>query len=187
MAPTRSSHGNMIEGEASTLCHDKGKQVARRGKGTATQAQLQAQAAIELFKDHIPLISWKVVKKVQKDLWEKLKAMLIEEVCQEVEYWIVDPGSMAGRASTYDRIIMLYWVIMNLVTHVTLNLEAKKEDVVAKKEGDEEPTRAWKDHNEYCRLIHRNFNQIASHVGIFLYCSGMEQQLGGGSIRKTNG
>ena len=49
---------------------------------------------------------------------------------------------MAARATPYDRMIMLYWVIMNLVMHVMLNLEAKRKEVATKKEGDEEPARA---------------------------------------------
>ena len=113
----------------------------------------------------------------------------------------MDPGSTAGRASTHGRLIMLYWVIMNLVTHVSLNLEAKKEEAATKKEGDEEQARAWKyhekdcrvmhrnlnDHSDDCRLMHRKVDQIASRLGITLYRSGMEHQTGGGPSRKASG
>ena len=76
---------------------------------------------------------------------------------------------------------------MNLITHVSFNTESKKEEVAAKKEGDGELARDWKDHNEECLLIHRNVNQITSGLGIFLYFLEMEKQLGGGPSRKANG
>ena len=59
--------------------------------------------------------------------------------------------------------------------------------MVAKKEGDEEITRDWKDHNEHCLLMHGKINQIGSGLRIFLYFLEMEQQLGGGSSRKADG
>ena len=76
---------------------------------------------------------------------------------------------------------------MNLVTHVSFNIEAKKEEVVAKIQGDEEIVRDWKDHNEDYLLMHRKINQMALGLGIFLYFLEMEQQLGGGSSRKADG
>ena len=76
---------------------------------------------------------------------------------------------------------------MKLVTHVSFNNEAKKEEVEAKKEGDEEIARDWKDHNEDFLLMHGKVNQIASGLGIFLYFLEMEHQLGGGSSRKSDG
>ena len=116
--------------------------MAKRGKGTAAWAQLHAQAAVDFFKDRILLVARKAIEMVEKDLWEQVKAMPIEEVSQEAKDWVVDPGSTTGRETAYDRMIMLYWVIMNLVTHVSFNLEAKREEVEAKREGDEDPVKA---------------------------------------------
>ena len=59
--------------------------------------------------------------------------------------------------------------------------------MVAKKEGDEEIVRDWKDHNEDCLLMHSKVNQISLGLGIFLYSLEMEQHLGGGSSRKADG
>ena len=68
--------------------------------------------------------------------------MPIEVVREEFEGWVADPGTTAGRASAHDRLVMLYWVIMNLATHSDLNVEAKMEvnmeEVAAKKDGDVE-------------------------------------------------
>ena len=75
---------------------------------------------------------------------------------------------------------------MNLVTHVSFNIEAKKEEVEVKKEGDEEIARDWKDHNEDFLLMHGKVNQITLGLGIFLYFLEMEQLLGGGSSRKAD-
>ena len=76
---------------------------------------------------------------VEKVLWEQVKSMPIEGVQEEVKGWVVDSGMMAGRASAHDRLVMLYWVIMNLVTHSALNVEAKleekMEDVAKKRRG----------------------------------------------------
>ena len=76
---------------------------------------------------------------------------------------------------------------MNLVTHVSLNLEARREEVETIKEGDEEPAKSWKEHNancwvmhrklidhsEDCRIMHPKVDQIASRLGIVLYHPGM--------------
>ena len=48
------------------------------------------------------------MKTMEKDLWEQVKAMHIKEVRKEVEDWVADPSSTPWRASTYDRMIMLY-------------------------------------------------------------------------------
>ena len=84
---------------------------------------------------------------VEKVLWEQVKSVPIEAMREEVEGWVADPGSMAGRASTYDQLVMLYWVIMNLLMNVSLILEVKRD-------GDEEFVKAWKDHNANCQLMH---------------------------------
>ena len=74
--------------------------------------------------------------------------MSIEEVREEVDGWISDLGSTAGRASVHDRLVMIYWVLMNLVTYSNLSAAAKVEEklaeMMAKKEGDEDPIKAWK-------------------------------------------
>ena len=48
--------------------------------------------------------------------------------------------------------VMIYWVLMNLVTESNISATAKVEEKLAemmeKKEGDEEPVKAWKEHNE---------------------------------------
>ena len=42
--------------------------------------------------------------------------MLIKEVHEEVEGWISDLGSTMRRASAHNRLVMIYWVLVNLVT-----------------------------------------------------------------------
>ena len=80
MAPPRGSYGKTNASEAPTLSRDKGKGVARRGKGTATRAQLHAQEAAKIFKDHIPLIARKATERMEKELWEQVKSIPIKEV-----------------------------------------------------------------------------------------------------------
>ena len=96
---------------------------------------------------------------------------------------------------------MLYWVLMNLVTHAAMNIEAKVEEMVEKKEGDSKPSKALKEQNKECRtmgkkieslsvdckLMHLKVDQIASHVGISLYSPDLEQRANGGLNRRVEG
>ena len=150
MALPRGGLGRTSASSTETKSRDKGKLKTRGGKGEATRAQLHAQAEAEFFKDRIPLMAHQAIEGIEKALWEQVSSMPIDMVREEVEGWIVDPGSMVGRASAHDCLVMLYWVLMNLVTHVAMNIEAKMEEMLAKKEGDLEPSRAWKEHNEEC-------------------------------------
>ena len=85
---------------------------------------------------------------IEKDLWEQVSLMPIETVWEEVEGWITDLGSTVRRDSAHDHLVMLYWVLMNLVTHLAMNIEAKVEEIMEKKEGDSDPSKAWKENNE---------------------------------------
>ena len=72
--------------------------------------------------------------------------------------------------------------------------------MMEKKEGDEEPIKAWKEHNEECwdmsrnleslssdcHLMHQKVDQIASCLGIALYYLGMEHHVEGGSGRRAS-
>ena len=66
---------------------------------------------------------------------------------KEVADWVLDPGTTTGRATSYDHLLMIYWVNMSLVGHSSVMKEAKCEV-------DEEPMKAWKDHNSECHLMH---------------------------------
>ena len=69
---------------------------------------MQAQAATEAFKDHIPLISRLAMENMEKALWEQVKAKPIEEVREEVDGWVSNPGSTAGQALAHDHMVMIY-------------------------------------------------------------------------------
>ena len=101
---------------------------------------------MEAVKHKFLVISRIAIENVEKVLWDQVKAMPIEEVREEVDSWISDTGSTVGRVSTHDRLVMIYWVLMNLVTEVNLCAMAIMEDkmtkMLAKKEGDEEPIKA---------------------------------------------
>ena len=56
------------------------------------------------------------MENVGKTIWDQVKSMQIEEVHEEGDRWISDPGSTIGRALAHDRLVMIYWVLMNLVT-----------------------------------------------------------------------
>ena len=141
MAPPRVGLGRTSASSMETKRRDKGKLKTRGGMGAVTRDKLHAQVAAELFKDRISLMVHQAMKGIKKDLWEQVSSMPIETVREEVEGWIIDPSSTAGRASTHYHLVMLYWVLMNLVTHVAMNIEAKVEEMLEKKERDLEPSR----------------------------------------------
>ena len=51
-------------------------------------------------------------------------------------------------------------------------------------DGDEDPAKAWKDHNADCQVMHLKVDRIASRLGIYLCHPGMEQLQYGGFSRK---
>ena len=60
-------------------------------------------------------------------LWAEAKAMPRENLHAEVVEWVLDPGNTAGRASSYDHMLMMYWVIVILVGNSIAMQEAKKD------------------------------------------------------------
>ena len=92
----------------------------------------------------------------------------------------MDLGSTTGRAAAYDRMVMLYWVTKNLLAHAIMTNTAKAE-------GDEEPVRAWKDHNADSRLMHRKIVAIAKRLGITFFDPRREmaEQMGLGPWRTS--
>ena len=98
-------------------------------------------------------------------LWDEVKDMLRESLHAEVADWVLDPGSTAGRAAAYDRLLMQYWVNMKLVGHSYMEREAKMA-------GDEESVREWKHHNGECHLMHQKVHVIASRLGVSFFVAG---------------
>ena len=101
MAPPRGSVGGTGQ---------QGKREDRDGNGkrVATWGQLQAQDAIEAFEDCIPFISRLAMENMEKALWDQVKAKPIEEVREEVDGRVSDPGSTVGRVSSHDHMVMIY-------------------------------------------------------------------------------
>ena len=87
-----------------------------------------------------------------------------EDLRWDVAEWVVDPGSTAGRAAAYDRLLMQYWVNMNLVGHSFMEWEANSAE-------EKEPVRVWKHHNGECHLIHQKVDILASRLGISFYAA----------------
>ena len=49
----------------------------------------------------------------------------MDEIREEVEEWVMDPDTMAGRASVYEQLMMLYWVMKNLIIVACFNRGGK--------------------------------------------------------------
>ena len=123
-----------------SLGESSAKQCATKIPCRARRVQIQAQEEANFFKDHIPLSICQEVKDKVKDLWYTVKNIPKEDLHQEVVDWVLDPGTTAGHATTYNRLLVQYWVNMKMVGHSYMEQEAKKE-------GDEEPIKSWKFHN----------------------------------------
>lgn len=90
----------------------------------------------------------------------------------------MDPGTTAGRATAYDRMVMLYWVTKNLLAHAIMTN-------MAKAQGDEERVRARKEHNADSRLMHLKIDAIAKKIGLTFFNPrrGAVEKLGPGAWR----
>ena len=62
-----------------------------------------------------------------EELWAEVKSMPHEHLHAEVVDWVLDPGNTVGHASTYDHMLMTYWVTMSMVGHSLAMQEAKVE------------------------------------------------------------
>jgi len=134
----------------------------KKNQGRATRTQARAQEAGHFFRNRLPSPVREEIESMEKRLWDTIQDLPADELRGEVEEWVMDPGSTAGRASAYDRMVMLYWVTKNLLAHAIMTN-------MAKAEGDEEPVRAWKDHNAESRLMHRKIDAIANKLGLTFY------------------
>ena len=81
-----------------------------------------------------------------------------ENLHAEVVEWVLDPGNTAGRASTYDRMLMIYLVIIRLVGHSAAMREEKQA-------GDLEPVPFWKEHNVECHTMHHKLDVLVARLG----------------------
>ena len=131
---------------------------SKRQTRQATRAQLLAQEEADRYKEHVPLKIRLEVDRMVEELWEEAKAMPKDQLRDEVADWVLDPGSTAGRASAYDRMILTYWVTVRLV-----GLSASIQN--AKQEGDEVPIPAWKEHHGECHTMHHKLDVLAARLG----------------------
>ena len=81
-----------------------------------------------------------------------------ENLHAEVVGWVFDLGNTVGRASAYDRMLMMYWVTVRLVGHSAALQEAKRV-------GDLEPVPFWKEHNVEFHTMHHKIDVLAARLG----------------------
>ena len=51
---------------------------------------------------------------------------MIDEIKAKVEGWVIDPGTMMGRVLADKRLMLSYWVMKNLMSHVLMDYENKE-------------------------------------------------------------
>ena len=73
-----------------------------------TRGQSQAKAMTTFLWECIPLVVCDEIEAIEKELWEEVQTIPVEEIREEVEEWLMEPETTMGTASTYDRIIMVY-------------------------------------------------------------------------------
>ena len=48
-------------------------------------------------------------------LWAKLDNQKLKEECKKVKEWILDPSHTVGCMSLYEKLVVMFWVMKNLV------------------------------------------------------------------------
>ena len=64
---------------------------------------------------------------LEKRLWEVFDREVLQEECRKVEEWILDPGHSVGRDNLYEKVVVLFWVMKNIVSQDAWDKEATKE------------------------------------------------------------
>lgn len=80
----------------------------KRVQGRVTRIQSRAQEVGYFFHNRLPSPVREEIESMEKRLWDSIKEIPAEELRGEVEDWIMDPRTTTGRASAYDRMVMLY-------------------------------------------------------------------------------
>ena len=66
------------------------------------------------------------IEEIEKALWERVKTSPMDEIQEEVEEWVMYPSTTVRMVSAYERLMMAYWVIKNLMSHVMMEGENKR-------------------------------------------------------------
>ena len=74
--------------------------------------------AVHFLKDKVPLAIREDIEWLEKDLREHVNSLNMEDIRDEVVKWVQDPSSDLGRLLAYDCIIITYWVMKDLLSHV---------------------------------------------------------------------
>ena len=64
---------------------------------------------------------------LEKELWERVKTTPMEEIREEVEEWVMDLRTTRRRVYAYEHLMMAYWVVKNLMSHVTMEGKNKRQ------------------------------------------------------------
>ena len=76
------------------------------------------------------------IDKLVGNLWEEMKVKPVEDLHKEVVDWVISPRNMVDHTYSYDHMLMVYSVNMQLVGHSFVAWENKME-------GDEELVFLW--------------------------------------------
>ena len=67
----------------------------------------------------------KEIYAIEKELWARVKETAMEQIQEEDKEWVMDPSTTVGRVFTYERLMMEYWFMKNIMDHVTMEGESK--------------------------------------------------------------
>ena len=81
---------------------------------------MHAQETATFFRNRIPTIVRDEIEMIENELWERGKDTSMDEVREVAKEWVMDLGTTTRRASTYEFLMMLYWVMKNLMSHVMM-------------------------------------------------------------------
>ena len=126
----RKKGGNVANPLSVRRGQDRRREVnsyARGAEGRITWAQSQAQTVATFFCDRIPTVVRNAIDTLEKELWERVKTTPMEEIREEVEEWVMDLRTTRRRVYAYEHLMMAYWVVKNLMSHVTMEGKNKRQ------------------------------------------------------------
>ena len=68
-----------------------------------------------IYELELPLDIQNRITETKKNFWQELDRQKLREECKKVEEWILDPGHTVGRVSQYEKTMVVYWLMKNLV------------------------------------------------------------------------
>ena len=68
-----------------------------------------------MFELELPQDIHNRISTTERSLWVELDNQKLKEECKKVKEWILDPSHTVGCMSLYEKLVVMFWVMKNLV------------------------------------------------------------------------